>query len=263
LTTVPGAADLAEQLRAVGVVEGGALLVHASYRAIRPIEGGPGAVIEALHVAVGSRGTIVMPSWGSEDDVAFDPDSTPVASDLGVVAEQFRHVPGALRSDHPFAFAALGPAAAAIVADDLPVPPHRLESPVGRVYELDGQVLLLGVGHDADTTIHLAEVLALVPYRTPKHCTVRRGSGIHRVDYLENDHCCLRFALADDWLRARGLQREGMVGNATARLVRSRDIVAVVSERLRDDPLLFLHPPGECDECDTARGSVPSPARGG
>src|SRR3712207_7630742 len=33
--------------------------------------------------------------------------------------------------------------------------PHGLDSPVGRVYELDGQVLLLGVGQPDNTTIHL------------------------------------------------------------------------------------------------------------
>ena len=46
-----------------------------------------------------------------------------------------------------------------------------------------------------------------------------------RIDYLENDHCCQRFALADDWLRARGLLAEGPVGHGTARLFRARDVV--------------------------------------
>ena len=67
---------------------------------------------------------------------------------LGVTADIFRRMPDVRRSNHPFAFAALGPHAAAITADPLPLPPHRLESPVGRVYEMDGKVLLLGVGHN-------------------------------------------------------------------------------------------------------------------
>ena len=251
------------QLHALGVEPGMVLLVHTSYRAVRPVEGGPLGLITALRSALGERGTLVMPSWSDDDDTPFDPAATPVAADLGVTAELFRRLEGVRRSDHPFAFAALGPDAEAITADPLPRPPHRLESPVGRVYQRDGSVLLLGVGHDADTTLHLAESLLRVPYGVPKHCTVRQGDRTVRLDYLEHDHCCLRFALADDWLRARGSQREGMVGNSAARLARSRDIVEAACERLRRDPLVFLHPPEHgCAECDAARRSIGPEGRG-
>ncbi|MGH7718287.1 MAG: AAC(3)-IV family aminoglycoside N-acetyltransferase [Gemmatimonadaceae bacterium] len=250
-------AELASQLRALGVCEGGVLLVHMSYRAVRPVDGGPAGVIDALRTAVGHEGTVVMPSWGDDDEAPFDPANTPVSATLGATADLFRRLPNVHRSAHPFAFAALGPRAAAVTADPLPLPPHRLESPVGRVYQLDGQILLLGVGHDANTTIHLAEVLAQVPYGVPKHCTVLEDSRPVRIHYEENDHCCQRFAFADDWLRARSLQREGPVGHAPARLARSRDVVTVVREHLARDPLIFLHAPDSgCAECDEARQSV-------
>jgi aminoglycoside N3'-acetyltransferase len=199
-----------------------------------------------------------MPSWGDDDDRPFDAATTPADAALGVVADRFWRRPGVARSRHHFAFAATGPAAAAVLADGLPLPPHRPASPVGRVHEHGGQVLLLGVGHDANTTLHLAELMGGAPYRTPKHCTVvgddRRPV---RLDYGENDHCCERFALADGWLRATGLQREGRVGGAHARLVRSRDLVAVAVDALGRDPLVFLHPAtAGCDECDRARRSV-------
>jgi aminoglycoside N3'-acetyltransferase len=125
------------------------------------------------------------------------------------------------------------------------------------VHQLDGQVLLLGVGHDADTTLHLAELIAGVPYRVPKHITVLLDGRPVRVEYGENDHCCERFALADAWLRERGLQREGPVGHADARLVQARDVVAVACEHMARDPLVFLHPPAAaCSDCDAARASM-------
>jgi aminoglycoside 3-N-acetyltransferase len=249
--------DIARQLRALGVRAGDVLLVHMSYRAVRPVEGGPSGVIAALREAVGETGTIVMPSWGDDDETPFDAATTPVAKDLGITADLFRRHPAARRSTHNFAFAAAGPGADAIVADRLPLPPHRPESPVGRVYDLDGSVLLLGVGHDSDTTVHLAEVLEAVPYGVPKHCTIERGGARVRIDYLENDHCCQRFALLDDWLRAEELQHEGRVGSAHARLARSRDIVRVAREKLRLDPLIFLHAEESgCVECIEARRSV-------
>jgi aminoglycoside N3'-acetyltransferase len=248
---------LAEQLRAHGVEGGGVLLVHMSYRAVRPVKGGPGGVVEALREAVGPAGTIVMPSWSGDDTVPFDAGRSPACPSLGATADLFWRAADVRRSAHPFAFAAAGPEADRIVADPLPLPPHGLASPVGRVYELDGQVLLLGVGHDANTTIHLAEVLAGVPYAVPKTCTVLEDGRPVCVEYLENDHCCERFALADDWLRQAGAQWEGRVGNAVARLVRSRDVVRVVTERLQQDPLVFLHSPGDqCADCNEARATV-------
>jgi aminoglycoside N3'-acetyltransferase len=249
--------EVADQLRALDVAPGGVLVVHTSFRAVRPVEGGPAGVIRALRAAVGPEGTLVMPSWTGSDEEPFDPRTTPASPDLGIVADTFWRMPGVARSEHPFAFAAAGPEAESITAGPLPLPPHVHDSPIGRVYDRDGQVLLLGVGHDANTTLHLAELLAGVPYGVPKHITVRRDGRPVRVPYRENDHCCLRFGLADGWLRERGLQAEGRVGNADARLVRSRDVVRVALEYLERDPLVFLHQPGAgCDDCDEARSSV-------
>ncbi len=250
-------AEVADQLRALGVREGGVLLVHTSFRAVRPIEGGPDGLIDALLDALGTEGTLAMPSWTGDDDTPFDPTATPAAADLGVVAETFRRRPGVARSPHLFAFAAMGPRAADIVDTPLPLPPHAPESPVGRVRDLNGQVLLLGVGHDADTTLHLAELIAGVPYRIPKHVTVLDGGRPKRIEYGENDHCCERFALADDWLRAAGAQAEGPVGSAHARLIAARDIVDAALIRLEHDPLVFLHPKGAgCADCALARASI-------
>jgi aminoglycoside N3'-acetyltransferase len=257
----PGACELSRaevvaQLRSLGVRDGGVLLVHTSFRAARPVEGGPLGLIGALREALGPGGTLVMPSWSGEEDAPFDPLTAPADPDLGIVAELFWREPGTVRSHHAHAFAAAGPQAERIIADSLPLPPHRQQSPIGRVHELDGQTLLLGVGHDANTTIHLAECQADVPYRLAKFMTVRLGGRPIRLDYGENDHCCQRFALADAWLRSRGLQSEGRVGHAHARLMRSRDIAAIACAQLARDRLIFLHPrEARCAECDAARDS--------
>lgn len=62
--------DVANQLRALGVERGGVLLVHTSYRAVRPVAGGPLGLIEALRAALGPNGTLVMPSWTGGCDEA-------------------------------------------------------------------------------------------------------------------------------------------------------------------------------------------------
>ena len=244
--------SIVEQLLSLGVKTGGLLLVHTAFSKVRPVESGPAGLIEALRLALGPGGTLVMPSMASDDDHVFDPRTTPCL-DMGVVAETFWQQPGVLRSDSPHAFAAAGPLAARITTPHPVDPPHGLVSPVGRVYALDGQVLLLGVGHDSNTTIHLAENLAQVRYRRPSYATVLRNGRPERFDYQEIDCCCERFALADEWLDDSRAQWRGVVGHGEARLSRSRDIVRVVMERLRANETVFLHQQGMDAECDEAR----------
>jgi aminoglycoside 3-N-acetyltransferase len=247
-------ASLVEQLARIGVVRDDLLVVHTAFSKIGPVDGGPAALIAALQAAVGDEGTLVMPSMSDDDEQPFDPRRTPCRG-MGTVADSFWRLPGVLRSNNPHAFAARGPLAREITADHSLDVPHGLDSPVGRVYERKGRILLIGVGHDANTTIHLAENLAGVRYLLPKRVTVFRDGRPRRHDYFEVDHCCERFALMDGWLDARDVQRRGAVGHARVRLMAARDVVDAALERLRVDETVFLHPPGTDDECDAARAS--------
>jgi aminoglycoside 3-N-acetyltransferase len=244
---------LVRQLSALGVQPGGVLLVHAAFSSVAPVEGGPHGLIEALLAALGKDGTLVMPSMADDDDTPFDRTQSPCRA-VGIVADTFWRMPGVLRSDSPHAFAAFGPQAERITQPHPVDIPHGLESPPGRVHELGGEVLLLGVGHDANTTVHVAEAIAGVRYRQPKHATVLENGKPRRYEYGETDHCCERFGLLDAWLGDK--QRRGKVGNAEARLARSRDIVAAALTRLRENETVFLHAPGSCRECDVARAAI-------
>jgi aminoglycoside 3-N-acetyltransferase len=249
-------AEVERQLRTLGVREGGVLLVHTSFREVRPVDGGPPGLIRALRGALGPTGTLVMPTMTDGESV-FDPRSTP-AVDMGITAETFWRQPGVVRSTHPGgSFAAEGPLAERICAPQPLSPPHGPDSPVGRVHDLDGQVLLLGVTHSESTTLHLAEAIAGVPYSV-SHPTVVEVDGVATsIPIAETDHCCRGFRFADQWLRALHLQREGKVGSADARLCNARDLVAVATEPLAANPVVFLCKPGTgCEECDAAHASI-------
>lgn len=248
--------SLRAQLEQLGVRRGGTLLVHSSFKALRPVEGGPLGVIRALRGAIGREGTLVMPTM-TDGASRFDPRVTPSVG-MGVTAELFWRKPGVLRSLHPGAsFAAAGPHAAVICEEQPLSPPHGPDSPVGRVYALAGQVLLLGVTHSENTTLHLAEAIAQVPYSVSHPCVVEVDGELQTLEIEETDHCCAGFRQADAWLRASSAQREGRVGHAAARLSDARAIVATALPRLQRDPLIFLCPAAAgCEECDRARASV-------
>jgi aminoglycoside 3-N-acetyltransferase len=176
-------ADLANDLRALGVRSGELLVVHASLSALGVVIGGAHAVLEALGDVLGAGGTLMMPShnrslgdparWTSppapaewvealrEHRPAFDRERSP-SEGMGAIAELFRSWPGVLRSDHPcVSFCARGPLADELIAD------HDLESffgersPLGAVYGHGGRVLLLGVGHGVNSSLHVGEYRAL------------------------------------------------------------------------------------------------------
>jgi len=194
-TPIPGTvASLTADLRRLGVEPGMALLVHSSLSALGWVCGGPVAVVQALMDALTPGGTLVMPTHTANlSDPAgwrnppvppawvpmiratmppFDPRVTP-SYFMGHIVEVFRGWPGVARSAHPLnSFAAWGRHAERIVGG------HTLDdslgegSPLARLYDLDGGVLLLGVGYDSNTSFHLAE------YRTPGPPIVAQGAPI-------------------------------------------------------------------------------------
>jgi aminoglycoside 3-N-acetyltransferase len=190
--------SLRSDFQSLGIEQGMVLLLHASLSALGWVCGGAPAVILALEEVLGEDGTLIMPThsgdlsdpedWQNppvpetwwelirENMPPFDLDLTP-SRKTGAIAETFRKQHGVLRSNHPqFSFAARGVHATKITEN------HALEyglgeaSPLARIYELGGHVLLLGVGHENNTSLHLAEYRASFPGKR----VVKGGAPIRR-----------------------------------------------------------------------------------
>jgi aminoglycoside 3-N-acetyltransferase len=240
--------SLTADLRALGLVRGDVVLLHSSMKSLGFVAGGTQAVVRALLDVLGPEGTLVVPTHTPDNtDPAgwrhppvpeawwqviraqapgFDPSCTP-SRWMGVIAEAVRTWPGALRSDHPqVSFAAVGRHAAHIVGGHQRDDALGERSPLGAVYRADGKVLLLGCGHDSNTSLHLAEWRQKSPPRAVTGSSVRQPDGTEQwtewVDVVPDEDDFERLG-AD--FEATGAAATGRVGGATARLMSQRALV--------------------------------------
>lgn len=242
-------ASLSGELVRLGVRPGMLLNVHSAMSELGFVVGGAQTVVDGLLDALGPDGTLMMPSHSAQlsnpgnwqnppapeawwqtirDEMpAYDPLRTPTRN-MGAVAELFRTYPDALRSAHPqTSHAASGPLAAMVVAE------HPLDclfgeaSPIGKLYALDGWVLLLGVGHGNNTALHLAEERASFPGKewqqegSPLTTDGRRHWQIFNPLKVDADD----FPAIGEAFAESGSETVGSIGSATARFMRARDIV--------------------------------------
>jgi aminoglycoside 3-N-acetyltransferase len=204
-------------------------------------------------VAIGPTGTLTMPAhtadrsnpaewvappvpehwWPTIRDHTppFDPYGTP-PQQMGALATALLLRRDTLRSTHPqLSHMASGPEAGYVVA------PHDLdegfgdESPLGRLYELDATVVLLGVDHANNTSLHLAEVRGSWPSKR----RVQQGSRVlvdgrsqwvvyDQTDYDSDDFPAVGAAFEASRPSARTV-RVGRFGSAVAKVMRMRDLV--------------------------------------
>ena len=174
--------SLKEDFLKLGIKKGMTVILHSSLSAMGWVCGGPVAVIQALMDAVTEEGTIVMPAhsnnysdperwqnppvpkeWVEEIKrtmPAFEEEITPTYG-IGAIPEIFLKFPHVLRSSQPgLSFCAWGKHAQEITENHALDYALGKDSPLARVYDLEGYVLLLGVSHENNTSLHLSEYLA-------------------------------------------------------------------------------------------------------
>ncbi len=245
--------SLSHDLEALGLSKGVNLLVHSSLSSLGWVAGGAQTVVMALNKVVGQKGTLVMPThtghlsepseWENppvpekwwpiirKNLPAYDPFLSP-SWGMGSIPELFRTTPGARRSFHPNAsFAARGPLARFILRD------KKLDfmmddtSPLGRLYDLDAQVLLLGVGYDKNTCFHLAEYRSSWPGKITVPCAAPVAKPFRKkrtwVQFKDINFFSEDFPAIGEFLEEKGVVKVGTVGAAQVKLFPIRAAVDI------------------------------------
>jgi aminoglycoside 3-N-acetyltransferase len=237
-------------------------MVHSAMSKLGLVEGGAEAVIGAIRDVVGPDATILMPTYPlrqsmldwMRDPTPFEVSNT--RSEMGKITEIFRTSEGVVRSSHPtHPVAAQGPDATAYVATH-----HGSGSPAGpgspfrRLSERSGVILCLGTGIGKVTSHHVIEDLVAdfplpvyLPGTMQKAVLAADGSRLdvsvrihdpslapRRVD---NNKACQERILAR--MRARGIVREGKVGQADAHLFGAADLDAMHKDGIGDGETIY------------------------
>ncbi len=227
---------LLAQVTALRIGKGDAVLVHSSAGAVEMVEGGATGLIRAIASAVGREGSVMVPASDS-------------------IAPAVRARRGSRFSDHPaFSFTAVGRNADFLTRH---VPFHYplgSESPLARLHQLDGGVLLIGADQSSNLALHLAEIWADMPY-------TRRLRLVHLGDdewkeMTGDPGCTAGFHKIDRILRQARILKEGKIGDIPAQFMRIRPLTSMAGEMLRGNPEALLCDDPACRSCGLARKMV-------
>jgi aminoglycoside 3-N-acetyltransferase len=238
------------------------VIAHASLRAFGEVVGGADTVVTALMYTLGA---LIMPThtyksmmipasgpanngvnysraqpWNRLADL-FEP-SMPADVMMGVIPENLRQRPQAKRSMHPIlSFAGVN--AEKILQSQTLEDPF---APLMQVANADGWVLLLGVDHTANTTIHLAEKLA-----GRKQFTRWALTTDGTIPCPGFPGCSAGFEQLEPIMRAHTLTTR--VGNALVRAMPARTLILTVIDVVKKNPLALLCNRSDCERCAVVR----------
>lgn len=248
-------ADLTQGLHGLGLQAGQTVMLHVSVRAVGAVMGGANTIIQSLLDLLTPAGTLMMyAGWQDIPDFvadlppderqayhdhhpAFDPAIARAVRDHSILAEFFRTWPGTQRSANPEASMIANGAQAAHLTADHPLNyGYGAGSPLEKLVELGGYVLMLGAPLDTITLLHYAEFRAWLRHKQVIHytCPIWRDGQKVWVEIEDFDtgesHDDYEFEqIAADFL-AQGGGRQGKVGDADCTLFHAPDLVRFAIE---------------------------------
>ncbi|MCX8023853.1 MAG: AAC(3) family N-acetyltransferase [Thermanaerothrix sp.] len=238
------------------------VIVHASLSAFGPVRGGAETIVGALLTTfpgvmapTHTYKTMLIPEDGPTNNgltygsgkaqnamAEFFTLDMPADPLMGIIPETLRRHPQAKRSGHPIlSFAGVG-VESALNAQTLEEP----LAPIRVLMEQGGWVLLLGVNHTVNTSLHLAERMAGRRQFLRWALTPQAVVACPRFP-----GCSLGFEQAEPLLRP--ITREVKIGNAIVRALPLAEMIERVIAYLKEDPMSLLCSTPDCERCEAVR----------
>ena len=236
--------DIKAQLKTLGVRADGITLVHTSLRSVGKLEDGGITLLDALvEYFTEGDGLLCVPThtWDNLGKSKPTLDLTLSESNLGTFTELAAADERGIRSENPtHSMAVFGDRerALAFITDDTHVKtPTAPKSCYGKLYEMGGSVLLIGVSHNKNTYLHCVDEMLGTPNRMDdKYITVtvrrkddtlvERPFALYLTDYTED--ISWRFHKYETAFRYHGCIRDGFIGDAPTQLADARGMKNVI-----------------------------------
>lgn len=241
--------QLVTAFESMGINRSKPVIAHASLSAFGEISGGAETLLGAMLAVCGgvmmptfTYKTIVTPPVGPQNNGMeyatqqdlnqmaefFRPDM-PADSLMGRLAETLRRHPRARRSSHPilsFAGIQVEKALAAQTLDD----PLR---PIQVLAEQGGSVLLLGVDHTSNTSLHMAEKLA--GRKQFVRWALTPGGVVECPGFPGSSEGFMEAAR-----HLRGITRQAWVGKAALQTIPIAEMAEIIKKLIEKNPLIML-----------------------
>ena len=241
--------QIKEDLSALGLRKGDAVLVHSSFKSMGSVEGGIATFVEAMLSVLGDTGTLIVPTLTfvevSETNRVFDYEKS--KSCVGAISEFVRLMDGAKRSINPtHSCAAIGAKrdwyVDSHIHDRTPVGEN---SPIYKLHEDGGKVLMLGCRLTSNTSLHGIEEKAGVSYLMAEKAEpyeILLPEGTMEMDYIRhNDHAGVigRYGRIEQVLDPKFMPR-GEVHGANSWLFDAPQMWKAGLAALEKDPYYFI-----------------------
>lgn len=244
------------------------VIVHSSLRSFGQVEDGATTVVHALLTAFSrvlvptfTYKTMITPltgpkdngiTYGSQQDLnrmaEFFTSRMPADPLMGIIPETFRRHPGVKRSLHPIqSFTGMNTEkmiSFQTLADPL--------APLALLEQAEGWVVLMGVNHVVNTSIHYAEKLAGRKQFLRWALTPR---GV--VECPGFPGCSAGFQAIAPYMEK--YTRTVKIGEALIQAVPVRMLVKVAVGLIHKDPLALLCSQADCERCNQVRKLVERP----
>lgn len=254
--------DLVSGLKQINLDANAPVIAHASLSAFGEVRGGADALMGALLSQVGglmapvfTYNTMITPLEGPPDNgltygggedqnrmAEFYSPAMPADRLMGAFAEALRQHPSAKRSVHPIlSFCGVG-VDDALEAQTLEEPLAPIEALAGR----GGWVVLMGVNHTCNTSLHAAEK------RAGRRQFVRWAlteAGVRACPGFPG--CSNGFEQLAPLVKA--ITRTAQIGNAEVRALPLAPMIEIAAGLIREDPLALLCDSPDCERCQAVR----------
>lgn len=241
--------DIRQAVRVIGL-SGNPLCVHASLRSFGHVEGGAATVVDGL---LEEGCTVMVPAW-TLGFILSDPSeaagkefyatgAVEIDKGMGAIAADVVGRSGRIRGDHPLtSFAAIGPLAKRLMRDQAPKRPF---APLETLVEMQGQVVLMGVGLHRMTLIHLAEQRAGRPLLQRWASGQQWPEGHKAIEVLIGG-CSLGF----EHLRSALSWDIRLVGNSPWQVFDAGETLEAATRIIKEDPMRTHCGRSNCSRCD-------------